>query len=153
MTTEPVLADIGDEIPPMEWTPDSALVQNMMGLSGWIGEDNREPGSMSGPNRFTDHGAARSEGFGNMIVPGNLGMMAMAAAIQAWLPNGYVSKLDCVFRQPVSQGETLTATGIVTDRQDHPDKVVLELDVFLLREDNQRPQGGTAIVTIETSPN
>ncbi len=152
MTTEHILADIGDEIPPMEWTADPDLVREMLDLSGWIGDDESGEGRMSGPSRFTDQETARSEGFGNMIVPGNLGMMAMAAAIQRWFPHGRVSKLDCVFRQPITQGETLTATGVVTDRQDHADHVILEMDVYLERPDNQRPQGGTAVMTIRTTP-
>ncbi len=150
MTAKQVLADIGDEIPPMEWTPDADYVRQMMSLSGWVGDNGGGESAMRGANRFTDEAAAQSEGFRNMIVPGNLGMMAMAAAVQQWLPDGRITKLDCVFRQPVNQGETLTSTGVVTDRHDFPDHVVLELDVYLLRADNQRPQGGTVVVTIHT---
>ena len=151
MTEIQVHADIGDEVPPVQWTPDTAWVREMMGLSGWINDNDAERGSMSGPNRFTDVEAARSEGFNSVIVPGNLGMTAMETALLRWLPNGRIEKLDCVFRMPVNQGETFTATGVVTDRHDEPNRVILEIDVYLLREDNQRPQGGTAVVIIETA--
>ena len=151
MTVNEVHADIGDEVPPVRWTPDTGWVREMMALSGWINDNKAERDSMSGPNRFTDEDTARSEGFNSLIVPGNLGMTAMETALQQWLPHGRIEKLDCVFRMPVNQGETLTATGVVTDRHDEPHRVVLEIDVYLQREDNQRPQGGTAVVIIETA--
>ncbi len=150
MTEIQVHADIGDEVPPIEWTPHNSWVRDMMALSGWLNDNAVERGSMSGPSRFTDEETARSEGFNSMIVPGNLGMTAMETALQRWLPNGRIEKLDCVFRMPVNQGETYTATGVVTDRHDEPGRVILEIDVYLLRADNQRPQGGTAVVTIPT---
>ena len=134
----------------MEWTPDAEFVKAMMGLSGWLasaGEVNTNQ-MMARPNRFTDAAAAQSEGFRNMIVPGNLGMMAMATAVQRWLPHASFRKLDCVFRQPLNQGETVTAGGVVTDRHDEADHAVLELDVYLLRGDGQRPQGGTAVIVV-----
>lgn len=151
MNKDQVHADIGDEVPPIEWTPHTPWVRDMMALSGLLNDNDAERGSMSGPNRFTDEEAARSEGFNSMIVPGNLGMTAMETALQRWLPSGRIEKLDCVFRMPVNQGETYTATGVVTDRHDEPDRVILEIDVYLLRADNLRPQGGMAVVTIPTA--
>ena len=151
MSQEHIHADIGDEVPPFDWTPQNTWVKDMMALSGWLSNTETERGSMSGPNRFTDEDAARSEGFNSLIVPGNLGMTAMEAALRNWLPNGRIDKLDCVFRMPVSQGETYSATGVVTDRHDQPDRVILEIDVYLLGRDGQRPQGGMAVVTIETA--
>lgn len=143
-----VPADIGDEVPPMEWTPDAEFVRTMMQLSGWMSRESRDNRGMAGPNRFNDEASARSEGFGNLIVPGNLGMMAMAASVQKWLPEAQIMKLDCVFRQPLNQGQTITATGVVTDRHDEEDKVILEMDLYLTRGDDQRPQGGSAIVVV-----
>jgi acyl dehydratase len=132
----------------MEWTPDAEFVRAMMGLSGWLSRNNRVNRGMAGPNRFTDENAARQEGFTSLIVPGNLGMMAMATSVQRWLPDARISKLDCVFRQPLNQGETVTATGVVTDRHDGEEEITLEMDLYLTRQDGQRPQGGTAIVVL-----
>ena len=150
MTTPNTTVDVGDEVPEMEWTPDADFVKKMMSLSGWLarGEAPSTNRMMSEPNRFTDEGAARSEGFRNLIVPGNLGMMAMATAVEQWLPTAYIRKLDCVFRQPLNQGQTVKASGVVTDRQEEDGKTILEMDVYLVREDGQRPQGGTAVVVI-----
>ena len=146
-----VHADIGDEVPPIEWTPHTGWVRDMMLLSGMLNDNAAERSSLTERSRFTDEETARSEGFNSLIVPGQMGMSAMEAALQSWLPNGRIEKLDCVFRMPVNQGETYTATGVVTDRHDEPGRVILEIDVYLLRADNQRPQGGTAVVTIETA--
>ena len=143
--------DIGDEVPEMEWTPDAGFVRDMMLLSGWLagGDSPSTNRMMSQPNRFTDPDAARSEGFQDLIVPGNLGMVAMETAVQRWLPNAHLRKLDCVFRQPLAQGQTVRAGGVVTDRREEADgATVLELDVYLVRDDGQRPQGGTAVVVL-----
>jgi hypothetical protein len=91
MATDGANIDVGDEVPEMEWTPDADLVQRLVSLSDW---DRRSGGEgpdanqmLSERNRFTDQDAARSEGFDNLIVPGPLGAMAMATAVQRWLPN------------------------------------------------------------------
>ena len=145
--------DVGDEVPEMEWTPDAGFVRAMMHLSGWLaqGDSPSTDRMMSQPNRFTDEDAARSEGFQNLIVPGNLGMMAMETAVQRWLPEARIRKLDCVFRQPLTQGQTVRAGGVVTDRQEEDGAAILELDVYLVRDDGQRPQGGTAVVELPLS--
>ena len=56
--------------------------------------------------------------------------------------------MDCVFRQPLMQGDKVQVGGVVTDRTVDQNKVTLELDLYVLRDDGQRPQGGTAIVEI-----
>ena len=142
--------DVGDEVPEMEWTPDLEFVQAMMRLSGWLagGDSPSTNRMMSQPNRFTDENAARSEGFQNLIVPGNLGMVAMETAVQRWLPEAHIRKLDCVFRQPLMQGQTVRAGGVVTNRQEEDGAAILELDVYLVRDDGQRPQGGVAVVVL-----
>jgi len=153
MATDNAEIDVGDEVPEMEWTPDADFVKTMMSISGWLSADDAPSTNrmMSQPNRFTDQDAARSEGFGNLIVPGNLGMMAMATAVQRWLPDAYIRKLDCVFRQPLTQGQMVKASGVVTDRREEEGAAILEMDVYLMREDGQRPQGGTAEVVIPPS--
>ena len=144
MATNKPNIDVGDEVPPLEWLPTREFVQEMMSLSGWLA--GRSP--MSGPNRFTDPEAARREGFGGTIVPGNMGTMAMSMAVYRWIPGAFIKKLDCVFRQPLPQGQKVTATGVVTDRREEEGETVLELDLYLVREDGQRPQGGTCIVVL-----
>ena len=155
MATDGANIDVGDEVPEMEWTPDADLVQRLVSLSDW---DRRSGGEgpdanqmLSERNRFTDQDAARSEGFDNLIVPGPLGAMAMATAVQRWLPNAYISKLDCIFRQPLAQGHTVKASGVVTDRREEDGAAILEMDVYLMREDGQRPQSGMAVVVIPHS--
>lgn len=144
MATSSIHVDLGDEVPAVDWTPTFDWVKEMMGLSGWLSGRT----TMSGPNRFTNAEAAQQEGFQGRIVPGNLGMMAMAMAVHRWLPAATIRKLDCVFRQPLAQGQKVTASGVVTDKREEDGKILLELDLYLVREDGQRPQGGTAIVVL-----
>ena len=76
--------------------------------------------------------------------------MFLAQAVSNWLPGAFIRSLDCVFRQPLTQGQALKATGIVTDRREENGQVVLELDLYLVREDGQRPQTATAVVALPT---
>tara|TARA_Y100000590_G_C15263896_1_gene842338 strand:- start:118 stop:591 length:474 start_codon:yes stop_codon:yes gene_type:complete len=148
--------DVGDELDLMDWVPDKDMVSSLMSLSGWLSnfgdqkedDDQSSDSPMAGPNRFTDVQAAQNEGFRGLIVPGNYGMMAMESAVKKWIPSSTIKKLDCVFRQPLMQGDKVQVGGVVTDRVEELDKVVLELDLYITRDDGQRPQGGTAIVVI-----
>ena len=148
--------DVGDELDLMDWVPDKDMVSSLMSLSGWLSNSEQEPeetynstnSPMSGPNRLTDIGSAKEEGFKGLIVPGNYGMMAMESAVKKWIPDSIIKKMDCVFRQPLMQGDRVQVGGVVTDRIEEQDKVVLELDLYIIRDDGQRPQGGTAIVEI-----
>lgn len=148
--------DVGDELDLMDWVPDKDMVSSLMSLSGWMSNSDNEHeetynstnSPMSGPNRFTDIGSAQEEGFKGLIVPGNYGMMAMESAVKKWIPSSIVKKMDCVFRQPLMQGDKVQVGGVVTDRTVDQNKVTLELDLYVIRDDGQRPQGGTAIVEI-----
>ena len=148
--------DVGDELDLMDWVPDKDMVSSLMSLSGWLSsfgdqkKDDEESSDspMSGPNRFTDIQSAQNEGFRGLIVPGNYGMMAMESAVKKWIPSSTIKKLDCVFRQPLMQGDQVQVGGVVTDRVEEAGKVILELDLYITRDDGQRPQGGTAIVEI-----
>lgn len=140
--------DVGDELPLMKWTPNANMVKVLMNLSGWMDESETTLSPMSGPNRFTDLASAQKEGFAKLIVPGNYGMMAMASAVEKWIPKSFMSKLDCVFRQPLIQDVEVQIGGVVTDRQVEDGEITLELDLYIVRDDGQRPQGGTAIVRI-----
>jgi len=148
--------DVGDELDLMDWVPDKDMVSSLMSLSGWLSnfgdqkedDEGSSDSPMSGPNRFTDIESAQNEGFRGLIVPGNYGMMAMEAAVKKWIPSSTIKKLDCVFRQPLMQGDQVQVGGVVTDRVEEVGKVILELDLYITRDDGQRPQGGTAIVEI-----
>ena len=148
--------DVGDELDLMDWVPDKDMVSSLMSLSGWMSNSDNEHeetynstnSPMSGPNRFTDIGSAQEEGFKGLIVPGNYGMMAMESAVKKWIHSSIIKKMDWVFRQPLMQGDKVQVGGVVTDRTVDQNKVTLELDLYVLRDDGQRPQGGTAIVEI-----
>jgi hypothetical protein len=136
--------DVGDEVPGLEATFTLDDVRGFLGA--WNGRGGDSP--MGG--RFTDAAAAQREGFGggNAIVPGRMGLSYLARALMEWLPEGRIEKLDVVFRSPTFQNTKHTASGIVTDRNEGEKDIRLELDVYLEREDGQRPQRGAAIVVL-----
>ena len=94
--------DVGDELDLMDWVPDKDMVSSLMSLSGWLSNSEQEPeetynstnSPMSGPNRFTDIGSAKEEGFKGLIVPGNYGMMPMESAVKKWIPDSIFNRKD-----------------------------------------------------------
>jgi hypothetical protein len=144
--TDYTKVDVGDEVPGIDATFTIDDVRGFLGA--WTG---RGDGAMGG--RFTDAAAAQREGFGggNAIVPGRMGLAYLARALMEWIPEGRIEKLDVVFRSPTFQNTKHTATGIVTDRNEDDSGIRLELDVYLEREDGQRPQRGAAILVLPKS--
>lgn len=136
--------DVGDEVPGLEAIFTLDDVRRFMGA--WNGRGTDTP--MGG--RFGDAAVAQREGFGggNAIVPGRMGLAYLARALMEWLPEGRIEKLDVVFRSPTFQNTKHTATGLVTDRSEDGNDIRLELDVYLEREDGQRPQRGAAVIVL-----
>ena len=132
---------IGDEVPGLETKLTLDDVKAF--LSAWTGRADPAMG------RFTDPEAAQREGFGsNPIVPGRMGLAYLARAILEWLPDARIEQLDVVFRSPTFQNTKHVATGVVTGKSEDDKDVRLELDVYLEREDGQRPQRGAAIAVL-----
>ena len=135
--------DIGDEVPGLEAT---FTLDDVTGFLGsWTGRTDAA-------SRFTDTSTAQREGFGsNAIVPGRMGIAYIARSIMDWLPDGRIEKLDVVFRSPTFQNTQHVASGIVTDKTEDDKEIRLEMDVYLEREDSQRPQRGAAVVVLPKS--
>lgn len=139
MATDELRVNVGDVVPGVEWTPTREFIRAMMGITGR---------GLLRPNLFTSDEVARSAGFSRVIVQGPFGMIGMVLAVSRWLPTATIQKLDCVFRQPLLQDERVVASGVVTDRREEEGRVVLELDLYLEREDGQRLYGGVATVVL-----
>ncbi|HLA80217.1 MAG TPA: hypothetical protein VJP78_01115 [Thermoleophilia bacterium] len=132
---------VGDEVPGLETMLTLDEVSSFLGA--WTG---RAPAAGS---RFTDSAAAQREGFGSSaIVPGRMGLAYIARALMEWLPDGRIEKLDVVFRSPTLQNTRHVAGGIVTGRSEDDKEIRLELDVYLERDDGQRPQRGACVVVL-----
>lgn len=136
--------DVGDEAPGLTTHLTVDDVKGFLGV--W------NPRATDQPSRFTDSATAQREGFGgSAIVPGRMGLAYIARAIQEWLPDARIEKLDVVFRSPTFQNTKHVASGIVTGKTESDGEIRLELDVYLEREDGQRPQRGAAIVVLPKS--
>jgi acyl dehydratase len=94
--------------------------------------------------RFTDHDAARKEGFPGAIVPGIMSQGLLAAMIHKWAPGCIIKSIDTVFRGSLLVDSTITMTGAVTDTDD--DDKTVELDLTISAEDGRTGVIGTAMV-------
>jgi len=94
--------------------------------------------------RFTDHDAARKEGFPGAIVPGIMSQGLLAAMIHKWAPGCVIKSIDTVFRGSLIVDTTITMTGAVTDTDD--DERTVELDLTISAEDGRTGVIGTAMV-------
>ncbi len=140
MVTAYETIDVGDEVPGLETMFTLDEVKAFLGA--WTG---RVPEG----GRFTDAAAAQREGFGSSaIVPGRMGLAYLARALMEWLPQGRIEQLDVVFRSPTLQNIRHVAGGIVTGKSEDDKQIRLELDVYLERDDGQRPQRGACVVVI-----
>lgn len=126
--------EFGTELPAFE--PDTSLetVKTFAALVGWGGA------------RFSDHEAARKEGFPGAMVPGILSQGYLVAMIHAWAPEAEVRAIDTVFRAAVIADEAHTITGVVTDinEQEH----LVEIDITVANEKGETRVFGTATVKI-----
>tara|TARA_Y100001970_G_scaffold26198_1_gene31469 strand:+ start:16636 stop:17058 length:423 start_codon:yes stop_codon:yes gene_type:complete len=94
--------------------------------------------------RFTDHDAARKEGFPGAIVPGIMSQGLLAAMIHKWAPGCNIMSIDTVFRGSLLVDSNITMTGAVTDTDD--DEMTAELDLSIIAEDGRTGVIGTAKV-------
>ena len=136
--------DIGDEAPGIE------VNFNLDQVKGFLGAWNGRVDSAN--SRFTNRDQAEKEGFGgNAIIPGRLGLAVIARAVQEWMPDGRIEKLDVVFRAPTLQETKHTASAMVTDKTEDDSEIRYEIDVYLEREgeDALRPQRGAAVVVVK----
>ena len=117
------IADVefGAELP--AFVPDTSLAttSKFAKLIGW---------GLGG--RFSDHEAARKEGFPGALVPGVLSQGYLVSMIHHWAPEAEVRAIDTVFRAVVVADEAHSITGVVTDINE-ADRLV-EIDITVANE-------------------
>ena len=130
------LADIefGEELPTFD--PDTSLdnVKRFGAQVGW------------GGGRFTDHEAARREGFPGAIVPGVMSQGFLGAMINRWAPTAQIVSIDTIFRAPVLVDHTHHIKGVVTNIDE--DEHLAEIDITIINEANETRVLGTATIKI-----
>ena len=128
--------EFGAEIP--TFTPDTSL-ENVKRFGKFVG--------WGGP-RFTDHEAARKEGFPGALVPGVMSQGFLGAMSHRWAPSSEIVAIDTVFRAPVLVDEPHQIVGVVTDVDEEAGCV--EIDITITNEAEETRVFGTATVKLPT---
>ncbi len=129
--------EFGGELP--SFAPDTSLA-NVKHFGKHVGWD--------GP-RFTDHEAARKEGFPGALLPGVMSQGFLGAMIHRWAPAAQILTIDTVFRAPVLVDQPHNITGVVTDIDEESGNV--EIDITITNEAEETRIFGTATVRLPTA--
>lgn len=129
--------EFGVELP--TFSPDTSLdnVKRFGKHVGW-----------GGP-RFTDHEAARKEGFPGALVPGVMSQGFLGAMVHRWAPGADIIAIDTVFRAPVLVDQPHQITGVVTNIDEAAGTV--EIDITITNEANETRVFGTATAKLPTT--
>ena len=128
--------EFGTELP--TFAPDTSL-ENVKRFGKFVG--------WGGP-RFTDHEAARKEGFPGALVPGVMSQGFLGAMIHRWAPSAAIVAIDTVFRAPVLVDQPHQIVGVVTDVDEEAGSV--EIDITITNEAEETRVFGTATVKLPT---
>ena len=126
--------EFGAELPAFD--PDTSI-ENVRRFGKYVGW---------GGGRFTDHEAARKEGFPGAIVPGVMSQGFLGAMIHRWAPKAQILEIDTIFRAPVLVDQTHHITGTVTNIDE--DDNIVEIDITITNEAQETRVMGTAKVRI-----
>ncbi|MCH2335772.1 MAG: hypothetical protein MK316_00750 [Pseudomonadales bacterium] len=126
--------EFGAELP--TFAPDTSL-ENVKRFGKFVG--------WAGP-RFTDHEAARKEGFPGALVPGVMSQGFLGAMIHRWAPTAEIVAIDTVFRAPVLVDQPHQIVGVVTDVDEEAGSV--EIDITITNEAEETRVFGTATVKL-----
>lgn len=130
------IADVefGTELPAFD--PDTSL-DNVRRFGKYVGW---------GGGRFTDHEAARKEGFPGAIIPGVMSQGFLGAMIHRWAPTAQIKIIDTIFRAPVMVDQPHKITGVVTNIEE--DERQVEIDITITNEANETRVQGTATIEL-----
>ena len=126
--------EFGAELP--TFAPDTSL-ENVKRFGKFVG--------WGGP-RFTDHEAARKEGFPGALVPGVMSQGFLGAMIHRWAPTAVIVAIDTVFRAPVLVDQPHQIVGLVTDVDEEAESV--EIDITITNEAEETRVFGTATIKL-----
>ena len=126
--------EFGAELP--TFAPDTSL-ENVKRFGKFVG--------WGGP-RFTDHEAARKEGFPGALVPGVMSQGFLGAMIHRWAPTAEIVAIDTVFRAPVLVDQPHQIVGVVTDVDEEAESV--EIDITITNEAEETRVFGPATIKL-----
>lgn len=125
----------GDELPPLDLTPDIEHVRRYFS------------GSRNSPHFFFDEDAAKAQGLPGRLVPGPLKVGFLYGAVEAWLgEGGYVRAVRAAHRRPDVQGNPITVTGSVARVYEEDGHRRADIELLIINKDGQPSVRGFATV-------
>lgn len=134
--------NLGDALPTLVRQPTPEAVRAFVKV--WTPE--------RGASRFTDDATAKADGFPKAIVPGILSMSYVSQVILGWADNLELRKLDVIYRGLIFHNEKLTCAGVVTDKQVQDGQPLIHVDLYMERENGERPLTASALVVVPQRP-
>lgn len=127
---------VGDEVP--SWHMPSVSAARMRTMAAIL----RDPNPVHWDSRVV-----KQMGFGeHTINQGPLGLSYMVNMLHEWAGHGCLRRLVMRFPLPVMDGDDILACGKISGIDDSGDEVLVEIDVWLQRGDEQPLQGEATIV-------
>lgn len=93
---------------------------------------------------FTSAPTARGLGYRGVVVPGPMLAAFLEHFVRRELPGWRLERLGTTFRVPTITGDTITLSGVVTERHELPDGERLVIDLLIEHSDGERAVTGTA---------
>lgn len=125
--------DLGHELGPWRRsTPDADTIARYAGTA-----DIAEP-------LFTSAPAARGLGYRGVVVPGPMLAAFLEHFVRHELPGWQLERLGTTFRVPTITGDTITLSGVVTERHELADGERIVSDLVIEHSDGERAVTGTA---------
>ena len=93
---------------------------------------------------FTSPTAARGLGYRGVVVPGPMLAAFMEHFVRRELPGWRLERLSATFRVPTITGETITFSGVITERHELADGERIVADLVIEHSDGERAVTGTA---------
>ncbi|HEX2173143.1 MAG TPA: MaoC family dehydratase [Dehalococcoidia bacterium] len=132
--------DFGDELEPVEREIKTDQVVRFVNV--W------RTGGGGGDGRFTDPERAKQMGLPGPIVPGAMIMGLFGQMLVEWAPNVTINKLDVVFRGNLLHNTPYKMAGIIVEKDERDGQNVLECDVYVENEKQERPVTGKATLSL-----
>ena len=93
---------------------------------------------------FTSAATARGLGYRGVVVPGPMLTAFMEQFVRRELPGWRLERLSATFRVPTITGDTITFSGVITERHELADGERIVSDLIIEHGDGERAVTGTA---------
>ena len=141
MSPEPKVfdaVDIGDEVGPIWKTVTTEMVL-----------DYADAAQITGLKFFFNKKDAEQAGLTTPIVPGPLNTTYLCQMIKDFFVGWRLRTLNTTFRTPVRHGETISFSGMITEKNEDDGVPTVYCDLLVENEQGERAITGTAILVLQ----